>query len=272
METLVSLLDENRDSICRSLQLCKDNWTALLRICDSGLLASRGKLNNEETWTFLAACGYAIDGPGRVALLTEILTGRSGLPLPEPPKVWLEYRPVTPRRGEGRTHLDLAVGNIIAEAGTKGGIELVSEGLTKTWICFCEMKWESDISPWTTNDENRNQLVRVIESALYFQKAGIFADEVYVSLVTPEAFKADQSSEKLYQRKFAEYECSYLNILEDLNNCRLPSRNQFDAGDRIDALSLRWPTYDDLFNGLPASAVSNRLREFWSRYGNYLKE
>ena len=272
METLVSLLDENRDSICRSLQLCKDNWTALLRTCDSGLLASRGKLNNEETWTFLAACGYAIDGPGGVALLTEILTGRSGLPLPDPPKVWLEYRPMTPRRGEGRTHLDLAVGNIIAEAGTKGGIELDCEGVTKCWVCFCAMKWESDISPGTANDENRNQLVRVIESALYFKKAGIFADEVYVSLVTPEAFKTDQSSEKLYQRKYAEYESSYLNILEDLNNCRLPSRNQFDAGERIDALSLRWPTYDDLFNGIPASAVSNRLREFWSRYGNYLKE
>ena len=151
-------------------------------------------------------------------MLTEILTGRLGLPLLESPKVWLEYRPMTPRRGEGRTHLDLAVGNIIAEAETKGGIELVSEGLTKTWICFCEMKWESDISPWTTNDENRNQLVRVIESALYFQKAGIFADEVYVSLVTPEAFKADQGSEKLYQRKFAEYECSNFNIMEDLNN------------------------------------------------------
>ena len=205
-------------------------------------------------------------------MLTEILTGRLGLPLLESPKVWLEYRPMTPRRGEGRTHLDLAVGNIIAEAETKGGIELVSEGLTKTWICFCEMKWESDISPWTTNDENRNQLVRVIESALYFQKAGIFADEVYVNLVTPEAFKADQSSEKLYHRKYAEYESSYLNILEDLNDCKLEARNQFDAAERIDALSLRWPTYDDLFNGLPASAVSNRLGEFWSRYGNYLKE
>ena len=272
MATLVSLLDENRDSICRTLRLCKDNWTALLRTCDSESLASRGKLNNEETWTFLAACGCAIAGPDGVVLLTEMLTGRSDLPQPESPKIWLEYRPMTPRRGEGRTHLDLAVGNVNLEAGAKGGIELACEGVTNSWICFCEMKWESDISPGTANDEKRNQLVRVIESAIYFQNRGVFADEVYVSLVTPEPFKGMQGSEKLYQRKFAEYESSNFNILEDLYNCKLPSRNQFDAGERIDALSLRWPTYDDFFNGLPDSAISNELRDFWSRYGNYLKE
>ena len=271
MATLVSLLDENRGAINRSLRLCKENWESLLRACDSELLRRRGWLNDEEVWTFLAACGYAIVGRDGVALLTEKLTGQAGLPQLDIPQIWLEFQPMTPRIDERRTHLDLAVGSITPENGTKGGIDLAINEATKSWICFCEMKWESDISPDTANDENRNQLVRVIESALYFQKRGASADEVYVSLVTPEAFKGTLGFEKLYRSKFSEYESDNSNILEDLRKCDSRLRNQFDAAERIDALSLRWTTYDDLFDSLPASAISGGLKEFWNRYGIYLR-
>ena len=271
MATLVSLLDENRGAINRSLRLCKENWESLLRACDSELLHRRGWLNDEEVWTFLAACGYAIVGRDGVALLTEKLTGQAGLPQLDIPQIWLEFQPMTPRIDEGRTHLDLAVGSIAPEKGTKGGIDLAINEATKSWICFCEMKWESDISPDTANDEKRNQLVRVIESALYFQKRGAFSDEVYVSLVTPEAFKGTLGFEKLYRSKFSEYESDNFNILEDLRNCVLRPRDQFDAAERIDALSLRWTTYDALFDGFPASAISDGLKEFWNRYGSYLR-
>ena len=269
MATLVSLLDENRHSISQTLRLCKDNWASLLSTCDPESLDRSGKLNKEETWTFLVACGYAICGSRGVVSLKEILTGRSDRGHPNDPKIWLEYRPMTPRRGERRTNLDLAIGNIAIEAGTKGGIELADDDESNSWICFCEMKWESDISPNVTNDKNRNQLVRVIESALYFQKRVVFADEVYVSLVTPRVFRGERGSEKFYQRKFAEYKSSNSKILADLGNCMLPLRDQFDAADRIDALSLRWTTYDDLFNALPDSPISSGVGGFWAKYGSY---
>ena len=271
MATLVSLLDRHRGAINRSLRLCKENWESLLQACDSELLHRRGWLNDEEVWTFLAACGYAIAGRDGVASLTEKLTGQAGLPQPEFPQIWLEYRPMTPRVREGRTHLDLAVGSIEPEAGTTGGIELGRPDGANSWICFCEMKWESDISPKTSNDANRNQLVRVIESALYFQAKGIYADRVYVNLVTPKVFQGERGSGKLYQRKFAEYESSKSNIIVDLDDCKLPVRNQFNAMERIDALSIRWTTFDELFLGLPDSAISNGLKQFWCRYGSYLE-
>ena len=272
MASLSSLVDDNRDSIVRTLRLCKDNWAKLLRTCETEAIERHGRLNNEATWTFLAACGYAIAGRNGVALLTEKLTGRSDLPQPKSPQIWLEYRPMTPRVGEGRTHLDLAIGSIQREGGTKGGIELDCDESTRSWICFCETKWESDIALGTANDDGRNQLVRVIESALYFQNGWWFAEEVYVGLVTPAVFGGAAGSAKLYHSKFSEYKSCSSSILRDLDDGKLTSRNQFNAAERIGALSLRWATFDDLYNSFPASRICFGLREFWSRYGNYLEE
>lgn len=269
--SLTSLLDKNREPICETLRLCKENWESLMQTCCSKSVQHLGRFNNEEAWTFLVACGYAIAGSDGVTLLTKQLTGQSGLAQPFPAHIWLEYRPMTPREGEGRTHLDLAIGSINQEPKTTGGIELSPNEATQSWICFCEMKWESDISPGTANDKNRNQLVRVIESALYFQKAGKFADAVFVNLVTPEAFKGTVGLEKLYRSKFEDYKCSNSKILGDLENCSLKLRDQFDATGLIDSLSLQWMTYDDLFDGLPASDIRNELMDFWVKYRSYIK-
>lgn len=271
MVTLPSLLDQHRDIITKTLRLGKDNWATLLRSCDSDSLTRYGRLNREETWTFLVACGYAIAGAQGVTTLANRLTGRTDLRRPKDPVVWLEYRPMTPRKRESRSRIDLSLGDVTQETGTKGGIELASGAGGESWICFCEMKWESDICRRTSNDENRNQLVRVIESALYFQTKSIYADEVFVNLVTPVVFQKKSGSEKLYGRKFIEYETCKANILMDLDACKLPRRDQFEAVDRLDALSLRWSTFDELFNGLPDSAINNGLKQFWCRYGSYLE-
>ena len=231
-----------------------------------------GKFNNEETWTFLAACSYAVHGHDGVAKLAKLLTGRADLPASEDSKIWLEFRPMTPRFKESRTHLDLALGAIAPENATKGGIELGQFSGAEPWICFCEMKWESDISEGVTNDKNRNQLIRVIESALYFRRKGVFAERVHVALVTPAVFKDGIAEDKLYRRKFREYESNRVRVLEDLETCRLQPRNKFNAAERIEALSLRWPAFDELFEGAPNNAVSEAIREFWQKYGSYLNE
>ena len=271
MTKLASLLTDCRGAICPTLQLCKDNWHPLIQTLDN-LPDGSGKLNKEETWTFLAACGYAICGAAGVERLAQLLTCRSDLHLPEDSKIWLEYRPMTPRKGEGRTHLDMALGTIVAENGTKGGIELASNSGPSSWICFCEMKWESDISQGVANDESRNQLVRVIESALYFQKRRMFAEVVYVALVTPAVFREKYDGAKLYQRKFNEYKTNNHNILEDLQSCSLKPRDNFDPSERIEALGLRWKTFDELFTSVPDSAIGESLKNFWQNYGGYLNE
>ena len=269
MTTLASLLTDHRDAICLTLRLGKDNWCDRIQTINP-LPDSPGKLNKEETWTFLAACGYAICGTAGVAQLTQLLTGRSDLHPPEDSKIWLEFQTMTPRIVEGRTRLDMALGTIVAERETKSGIELAGHSGERSWICFCEMKWESDISPRVTHDPNRNQLIRVIECALYFQSKGAFAAEVYVALVTPAVFKDKADCTRLYQSKFKEYETNDSSVLEDLKNCRLKPRNNFDASERIDALRLGWQTFDQLFASIPDSAISNGLKNFWQNYGDYL--
>ena len=211
MAALASLLVNHREAILQTLSLCKDNWNALTKSIDD-LPGKAGRLNNEETWTFLTACAYAICGNSGVEELTRSLTGSSDLPAPPDSRIWLEYRPMTPRIGESRTHLDLAVGAITAEPNTRGGIELACHLGPSSWVCFCEMKWESDISSGVSNDKDRNQLVRIAESALYFQTRGLFANKCFVTLVTPAAFKNNTDSGKLYHQKFNEYATDCQNV------------------------------------------------------------
>lgn len=52
-----------------------------------------------------------------------------------------------------------------------------------SWVCFCEMKWYSDLSTKVTHDLHRNQLAHVIENAVAFASAPL--DQVHVVLVTP---------------------------------------------------------------------------------------
>ena len=73
-KTLAELLCENRDPIQAHLSLGSVHWRDL--VCRvRGSSAAR----DEQLWTFLAACGYAIAGADGVRRLTGILAGqRSG--------------------------------------------------------------------------------------------------------------------------------------------------------------------------------------------------
>jgi len=185
----------------------------------------------------------------------------------------LEVLPTAPRKKEGKSHIDLAIGNIVLRKGTESGIELdVSEN---SWVCFCEMKWRSDISYRVTYDINRNQLARVIETALCFQKAGTYAQEVYVNLVTPELFIGPSGKSRLYQYKFNDYQSDSSTLLYDLEQCILEINKQSDwvypenMAQRIRSLKLIWCSYDELFRNLPGSVIAAGIRDFWTKHGKY---
>ena len=268
MQSLEKLLKENHDAITKRLYLGKGSWCSLLEAVCKAERTSPALFKDEQVWTFLAACGYAIDCKG-VEKLTKILTD-SDLPQPDCAKIWMEVLPFPPRKREGNTNLDLALGTIKCREGTTGGIKLGDQ--SPSWICFCEMKWYSDISTSVKYDIHRNQLARVIENALYFNDGDGHSDCVYVALVTPKAFKNTNVKSRLYQYKFEEYEADRGHLVKDFEACVLEEKREHAIGnvaDRVKRLILRWPTYDEIFTNIPDSAISKELKKFWQERGKY---
>jgi hypothetical protein len=238
-----------------------------------------GDCVDEQLWTFLVGCGYAIARKRGVTDLTRLLTGSEHRSRTKP-NIWFEVLPTPPRKKEGETHVDLALGTSALRDGTGSGIRL--DEVKAPWVCFCEMKWYADISCRVTYDLHRNQLARVIENALCFQTCGRYAEKVYVTLVTPAAFRDAAPKCRLYQYKFEEYnKPDRAPLIADLKACALtksgpPKQPDWffprDLAERAKSLlSLRWVTYDELFDekNLPDSAIVGQLLDFWAKYGNY---
>jgi hypothetical protein len=249
-------------------------WDKLVACVERQETKPSGDCVKEQLWTFLIGCGYAIAAEDGVAQLTEALTG-ADYGVRSNAKIWLEVLPVPPRKRdqEGETHLDLALGSIAVRQGTVAGIEL--DEAESPSVCFCEMKWYSDISCRVTHDAHRNQLARVIENALCFQGGGRFAEKVHVALVTPAVFREPPLKSRLYQYKFGEYDADRANVRAALDACvleknELPDWSYPDLAQRVRSLSLHWATYDELFEeNLPDSAIAGQLKDFWAKYGNY---
>ena len=263
-KALVGLLCENKDLIHAHLSLGSVAWEDLV-----GRVRGFSAARDEQLWTFLAACGYAIAGVDGVRRLTETLAG-TGLHQ-DNSRIWLEALPMSPRKKEGNTHLDLALGTIRCRDGTDGGIEL--DGDSEPWICFCEAKLFSDLSHGVTHDPHRNQLARVAENALCFQRGGRYASRIYVALITPKAFRFAPVLSRLYQYKFREYETNRWDLIKDLDLCRMEKRDEppdwrypSNVADRVQRLQLRWVTYEELFENLPCSAISEELKEFQEKH------
>ena len=280
MPSLHSLLKDHRAQMTPRLRLVdghRDRMLEKVNQVEQQPNAAAG-CNDEQVWTYLLACGYAVVGARGVAKLARLLTGDDDLSVPARSAIWLEHRPNTPRpetslaekplEGEGRSHIDLSIGNIASEYGNTSGIDLAGPADSGSWICFCEMKWEADIEAGVRHDDQRNQLIRIIESALYFRNESRYAGRVYVSLVTPESSKND--SAKLYHHKFNEYQLDNGLILEELRNCKLRLLPGFDAATRIDALRLQWQTFDHLFEEMPGSETGDGIKRFWEKHSKYL--
>ena len=236
------------------------------------VISGSGPCNHEKLWTFLVACGYAMGGLDDVTRLSKILTGVD-LPHTNNSRIWLEASPLPPRKPERNTSLDLAIGSISQREPTKSGIGL-SECST-SWICFCEMKWNSDISESVEHDPRRNQLIRVIENALCFQGKGKYAERTQVTLVTPAVFKDGFSESRIYQSKFREYQSSASDILKDLDSSHMEKRSSkdwrypSDIDERVEMLELRWVTFYELFDGIPDSPIREPLKTFWIKRKGY---
>jgi hypothetical protein len=262
---LSELILKNHETIKKYLYLGYVNWDDLINRIERQERNKYSDFADEQIWTFLIACGYAIKGRQGVAELCTLLTGLENL---HSEKIWIEVLPISPREKEGQTHLDLAIGDIDIRPGTESGIELIPKN--DSWIAFCEMKWYSDISYNVSYDQQRNQLARVIENALTFQKNGIVAEKIFVALVTPKTFKNSTTKSRLYNYKYEEYR-STDKLINDFNNCGLEKVNKEEwqypnIKDRAAKLSLNWITFETLLNSLPVSDISEKIKEFEQRY------
>ena len=265
MNSLAEVLMGHHDEITEYLYIGYARWDELISRVDRWERKRSDGFADEQIWTFLVGCGYAIVGKEGVARLTRTLTG-SNYEAPSSPRIWFEVLPIPPRKREGETHLDLALGTIARRNGTESGIEL--ENVESSWICFCEMKWYSDISYNVSYDQHRNQLVRVVENALCFQNRGKFAEKIHVVLVTPKIFRQASTQSRLYQYKYSEYYSDPSRIKGDLDVCQLDINDRVDWNypsdiqDRISRLSLGWISYEALFENMPMSGISDELERF----------
>lgn len=271
MESLANSLKKNKDLIEKNLYLGFAKWDKMLKkVEEYEKIETKNEIKDEQIWTFLVGCGYAAAGKEGIDTISKLLTGSEKL-IKDNNNIWFEVLPLPPRKDEGNTHLDLAVGNISRRKGTNSGIEL--SDTEDDWICFCEMKWDSDISTKVSYDLHRNQLIRVIENALSFQnEKNKYSKDIYVTLVTPEEYYNSENYSRLYQYKFQEYKNDQNYILKDIERSNL-NENEFinwkypdSIKTQINNLNLNWVTYNDLFESLPSSNISDELINFWKNY------
>jgi hypothetical protein len=213
-----------------------------------------GKANaawNETLWTVLAADLVSRDLTCLRQLVGEVAAESS-------PDVWLEGRPLPPRKGslgatEGSSRVDLSIGGITGRGSTDAGIAYDGIG---AWSCFVEAKLLSDCDTCVEHDPLRNQLTRVIESLLCFQSAdGRLPAKLIFSLLTPRLFQEKGRRSRLFGYKMAEYE-DRVAILHDIKLSALAPRSdvrwRYPAlEERLSRLDLRWITFEDIFAGDP---------------------
>jgi len=215
---------------------------------------------NEGIWVFLVSCGYALGKNQGLETLSNLLL-KSDMEQPSNPKIFYEAQPISPRIDEGNTCVDLAIGAISRRQGTGSGIKF--DKLAPSWICFCEAKFDSDISGKVKYDPNRNQLARVIENAICFQDSGNYVDGVYVTIITPKAYR---DKRQLLERKFFDYNENKGFLLGDLNKCCLNKRQQNDwiypedIEQRFQKPNLQRVYFEDLIDGIPASELSESIK------------
>lgn len=270
---LSEILNNNREQIEKWLYLGYVKWETLIKRLDKKQDLNK-PISDEQLWTFIMASGYAIAGKDGIAKLARLMTGNDQK-INDDSQIWLEVLPLPPRKNEGSTHLDLALGAIKKRNGKKSGIEFDREA--PSWICFGEMKWFSDISYDVTNDIERNQLIRVIENAVTFQADGKYPENVFITLITPEKFQESNIRSRLYHYKYKEYKSGVASrkahdlMFEEIKQCQLRPRKTYPDEEiiqkRLTNLKLNWVSYEVLFRKLPDSNISEGLKKFWKTWG-----
>jgi hypothetical protein len=287
---MIGYLQDNAQELRKKIETTRAQWDSFLKKLEVQKDRGHKDYYEEQVWTFLIAAGFASTGVQGIRKLAHILTGCTDLEIGEEDKIWLEALPYPPRYKEGNTNLDMALGRISpseldegeTHSETKGnGIKYGGDG---GFICFCEMKWYSDISKDVTHDKHRNQLVRVIDNALMFEdEEDMLPERIFVTLVTPKVFKERKPKSRLYAYKFEEY-ANERAILEDLEGCRLlyrpkPERKKekeekvqyhqeklSQVKGRLQRHELKWTTYEDLMDAMEEDGLGRMIKRFHSGY------
>lgn len=274
---ITDYLKTHEKVVRRFLGTTDAQWVSFLKRLSLQEAKKKKDYYDEQVWTFMIASGFAFGREHGIQKLGAILTGCQDLDIDPGDKIWLEALPLPPREKEGNTNLDMALGRIRRrEVQGKGRDEETGNGIEYAggsgFVCFCEMKWYSDISKSVTHDQHRNQLARVIENALTFQAPGEGPDKIYVVLVTPKVFRERKPQSRLYAYKFDEYIKDSGAILADLDGCSLPRRSNaraVDLAEKLERLHLRWVAYEELLDemvGDHPNQLDTLIRNFYNDY------
>jgi len=241
-------------------------------------LPNQRSIVDEQVWTLLFVAGFFQQGDG-AALLYSALTGEAFMG--ETCKCWLEMLPQPPRKGvkgrsESNSEIDISLGALSTRDGTKSGLEYGGDG----GICLVECKWLSDLSTHTTHDPVRNQLARVIESAVTLQSFDastqtiLMPDDIHVTLLTPSWFRDEAPRSRFYGFLVEDYNFNTRRICEDIESCQIPARTRHlnwqypnDLAQRVSKVRLHWVTYKDLFRRMPDSGFKDKLGELLHERG-----
>jgi len=202
MGQLSDLINVNKLAIRKTLHIGYAIWDELVTRVEKQEASPRDDFYDEQIWTFLVGCAYGLATDGAALLASKLIGSETSST--SSAKIWFEALPNSPRVKEGKSRIDLAVGAIRLRSGTQSGIEF--DPTVGDWIGLCECKWYSDIDTKVSYEQHRNQLLRTIENALFFQDFETFPKHTHVILVTPAAFKYRSIKSRLYQYKFEEYQ------------------------------------------------------------------
>ena len=212
--------------------------------------------NNEKVWTFFLAHAILNSKVRKQHYLRKLLN--ENVKIDKDLEIWCEAEPLPPRKGvesdsEGNTKLDMAFGDIGQRDITKAGIEFLHSA---GWVCFVEAKLFSDCSSGVLYDPFRNQLARVIENLITFQKVEknklpSFPQKTFFTLLTPRIFK-EHPHTKLYGYKYSEFQIKGA-LEKEFENCRIEKRNiengwkyPDNIRKRLTTLKFNWVAYEDI--------------------------
>lgn len=263
-------IQKNAGDLRQFFRVTDDRWIHLVGRLQKQLEAPLPDFYDEVVWTFLLGLSYAAGGWDGIRKLESTLSDAKVDSTAQHP-IWLEALPMPPRRKEGNTNVDLAIGAITGRGDKEGGIAY--DPALGPSVTFCEMKWYSDISKNVTHDQHRNQLSRVIENAVTFQGAQQLVEKVTVTLVTPQIFVGTEPKSRLYHYKVGEYRRDPRILLAEWERSYhpMPKRVQSDWAYPDEArileilekrFTLQHLSFEELFLGAPESGFSMLLGDF----------
>ncbi|HNU62802.1 MAG TPA: hypothetical protein PKL04_11435 [Methanofastidiosum sp.] len=257
---LAQLIRENIEIIQKYIHQGYINIESVIEKIENAEEQNFSEFYDEQGWSFIIASLYALSGQEGVNLFCKNLTDDDSF---KSEKIWFEVLPDSPRKNEGKTHLDFALGSVQLRPGTLSGIQPSNikfyDDINK--FAFCECKWYSDLSTSVSCDKHRNQLIRVIENAFCFAENAGSRAQIYVVLITPCVFISRKPFSRLFQYKFNEYFCDKSSILDEF--CQ-PDKIRYSKF--LDCVDLKWTSYEHLIETAPQNVLLNQVKAFAKKF------